>query len=322
MDIEESDELLIQLEGKLKQLHHENDEPTTVEQVNSPASPTKNLTREPADNTGVTDQSDKSRVDRASPTGSSGRRSPKRKLGLDIGRCRNGAIDSSDPVFNGNNGLSNVTNVAVATAAATRSLLSPPVSSEDTDALEARLRSTTMGPAEPSSVPTVSAATTTTAATTTATTVPTESSAELSPIITLHAPKKRRIDPTLTTTATTNTHSNTSAPSPQYGGISDGILAAALVARRELPLTPGNIPDSQRSPFQHSVSYLLSSVNATHRSSTVLSPNPSVFGATPPLNQRPSTPTPMVNVFSRPTPNLIPPMIALREPASTLHQLP
>lgn len=124
-----------------------------------------------------------------------------------------------------------------------------------------------------------------------------------SPNLILHIPKKRRIDP--------SAKDGTQTPSPQHG-ISDGILAAALVAQRELPYTPGNIPDTQRSPFHHSVSYLLSSVNASHRSSAI-SPNNYMLDCTPPLDQKPKTPTPVISMFNHPTPSLLPPMIPLRK---------
>lgn len=133
-----------------------------------------------------------------------------------------------------------------------------------------------------------------------------------SPNLILHIPKKRRLDPSV--------KDGTLTPSPQHG-ISDGILAAALVAQRELPSTPGNIPDTQRSPFHHSVSYLLSSVNASHRSSAI-SPNNCTFDCTPPLNQKPNTPTPVISMFNHPTPSLLPPMIALRKPSPPLQKLP
>lgn len=124
-----------------------------------------------------------------------------------------------------------------------------------------------------------------------------------SPNLILHIPKKRRID--------SSAKDGTQTPSPQHG-ISDGILAAALVAQRELPYTPGSIPDTQRSPFHHSVSYLLSSVNASHRSSA-LSPNNYTLDCTPPLDQKPKTPTPVISMFNHPTPSLLPPMIPLRK---------
>ena len=127
-----------------------------------------------------------------------------------------------------------------------------------------------------------------------------------SPNLILHIPKKRRID------SSAKDKDGTLTPSPQHG-ISDGILAAALVAQRELPYTPGNIPDTQRSPFHHSVSYLLSSVNASHRSSAISPNNYTTLDCTPPLDQKPKTPTPVISMFNHPTPSLLPPMIPLRK---------
>lgn len=152
----------------------------------------------------------------------------------------------------------------------------------------------------------------------------------------LHIPKKRRLEQSSPSTPcrepvvkAMKTHS------PQHG-ISDGILAAALMAQRELPVTPGNslgpslshtsdstLSYAQRSPF-HSVSYLLSSVaasNASHRASAVSSPNNCPFGCTPPLNQTPKTPTPVISMFN-PTPRLLPPMIPLRSKSSSPIQQP